>query len=519
MLCFGCPEIDDDSLADDDTAAADDDQADDDTTADDDSAGDDDTGADDDTTGGDDDDESVEVLLETIADVKFVSEVLQSGVGGNGTVRAIGDMDADGYEDIAIGSQGESSSALGAGAVYIVHGPVPSGTYNLAAADAKLLGDPWELGHAGRLVAPAGDVNQDGYADILVGATGDSDAGTSAGAVYLVHGPVSGSAFLADLGAKLLGEHESDQAGYGVGGGGDIDGDGVADIVVGAGGEDTGGDDAGAAYVLYGNLSGPVSLADADAKLTGEHPNANTGWSVAVVPDLNADGRDDVVVGAPGYGNYPIHGEWDYGAVYVMYGAFYGESSLATAHARLTGVAPNSSAGRWVSSAGDVNGDGYNDLLIGAYRDDQVALNAGAVYLWNGPIWGEHSLSQADATLLGEYEQTNVGWMVDSAGDVDLDGYDDLLVGCLWRHELVERNGAAYLVRGPRNGVQSLDTADLMFVGDLEATPYGDGAGECISSGDFDADGEIDFLVGASMRLENAGATEGVAYLLYGPLL
>ena len=156
-------------------------------------------------------------------------------------------MNGDGWDDLLVGARGEDSST---GAVYLVLGPV-SGTVDLGAADAKLTGEA-EFDYAGGSVSGAGDVNGDGWDDLLVGAPYEDSGGSGAGAAYLVLGPVSGTVDLAAANAKLTGEAGSDWAGYSVSGAGDVNGDGSDDLLVGAYGEDTGGSDAGAAYLVLG---------------------------------------------------------------------------------------------------------------------------------------------------------------------------------------------------------------------------------------------------------------------------
>jgi hypothetical protein len=146
-------------------------------------------------------------------------------------------------------------------------------------------------------------VSGDGHDDLLVGADiySDGPAGTYRGAAYLVLGPVTGDFDLSLADAKLVGEDELDYAGQGVSGAGDVDGDSHDDFLVGAWGNDEGGIDAGAAYLVLGPVTGTSDLSRADAKFVGERDRDNAGWSVSGAGDVDADGRADLLIGAPAY--------------------------------------------------------------------------------------------------------------------------------------------------------------------------------------------------------------------------
>ena len=175
-----------------------------------------------------------------------------------------------------------------------LHLPITS----LASADVKLIG---EFDGAGRSVSGAGDVNGDGFDDLLVGAWLSDAGASSSGAAYLVLGPVYGELDVATADAKLLGEESVDWAGASVSGAGDVNGDGFDDLLVGAENNDAGGSvwfNSGAAYLVLGPVIGAVSLASADARLFGEAENDSAGFSVAGAGDVDGDGFDDILIGA-----------------------------------------------------------------------------------------------------------------------------------------------------------------------------------------------------------------------------
>ncbi|MBN1335205.1 MAG: FG-GAP repeat protein [Deltaproteobacteria bacterium] len=351
----------------------------------------------------------------------------------------------------------------------------------------------------------AGDVDGDGVDDVLVGAFGERTAGFRTGAAYIVLGPVSGTLNLSVADAKLVGEEEGDEAGWSVSAG-DVDGDGVDDVLVGAYREETGGSNAGAVYLMRGPVSGTVDLSLADAKLVGERSSDQAGYSVSA-GDVDGDGVEDILVGALRADT----GGKDAGAAYLVLGPVSGTVDLSRADARLTGERYEDNAGSSVS-AGDVNGDGVDDVLVGAFLERSEGSQAGAAYLVLGPVSGTVNLYLADAKLVGEDFYDNAGNSV-SAGDVDGDGVEDVLVGACREDTGGTDAGAVYLVLGPVAGTVDLSLADAKLIGEEE----GDEAGWSVSTGDVDGNGVDDVLVGAFME-ETVGSYAGAAYLVLGPV-
>jgi len=258
--------------------------------------------------------------------------------------------------------------------------------------------------------------------------------------------------------------------GYSVASAGDVNGDGFADLIVGAYADDVGGTDAGRAYVYYG---GPGADAVADLTLTGSATDHYFGISVSSAGDVNGDGYGDLIVGAPG-------------RAYVYYG---GPSPDAIADVVLTGAAPGDLFGWPVSSAGDVNGDGFDDLIVGA------AL-AGRAYVYYG---GPNPDSLPDLTLTGSLR---FGSSVASAGDVNGDGYSDVIVGSPWAE-------SAYVYYG---GPSADASADLTFTGAAADFMFGF---PVATAGDVNGDGFADVIVGASGN-NVGGFSAGRAYVYYG---
>ncbi len=434
------------------------------------------------------------------------------------------------------------------------------GTTTLTCADARLLGEA-ELDRAGWSVAAAGDHDGDGRGDVLVGAPGVLG---DRGAAYLARGPLSGDIPLGTHALRLDGEEPGDEAGWSLDGGGDVDGDGHPDLVVGAPGHDGGGVDGGAVYVVPGPVEAGASLAAADARWLGTGDGHRAGHAVAHAGDTDGDGLGDVLVGAPGV-------EADTGVVYLLRGPLAGTGALVDADARLVGEAPGDAAGWSLAGGLDVSGDGLADVLVGAPGLDDGFADRGAAYLVHAPLVGSQVLSTADARLVGAAPTPypgRFGWSVDLGADFSGDGLPDYLVSQLGAGEDDPTDTfQVYTIRGPlpANGDPSIAASVLPSVwtaavvgavdgdgvadvvvggprlhvlGDDGAGPEagwaalcrgapvigdclglvgeraGDRAGEAVAGGgDIDGDGKNDVLIGAPHAGEERG---GVAYVLLG---
>jgi hypothetical protein len=354
-----------------------------------------------------------------------------------------------------------------------------------------------------------GDLDGDGFSDLVMGAYGNDAGGTDAGAAYVFYGPLYGTFDMAAADAKLIGEEDSDFAGMLTIGAGDNDADGNDDVLIGARQDDDGGDNAGAAYLLRGPIHGVRELSTADAKLIGETAGDRAGINGGNAGDVDGDGEDDLIVTA----DLNDEGGTDAGAAYLFYYSVNGNVDLSGADAKLTGESAEDYAGQAASPAGDVDGDGFADLLVGAIGDDEGGTNAGAIYLVYGPVHGTLGLaSAAGAKFVGEEASDQAGYLSRSSGDMDADGFDDIFVGACYNAEGGSRAGANYVIYGPAYGTIDLSAASAKLIGEGANDKLG---GPAI--GDFDGDGFDDMMTSAPGHYSLV-SHDRRAYMVYGPV-
>jgi hypothetical protein len=449
-----------------------------------------------------------------------------------------GDVNGDGHDDVVIGEPEYDASTTysDSGRAYLYYGTDDG----LDIASPRIF-EPPKLeanGFFGLQACGVGDVNGDNYDDVAVSLSNYDGAMPDEGAVYVWYGSASGPSASYNWMAHGPEDDYYAHFGWGMGPAGDVNGDGYDDVIVGAYRYDY--NSIANAYVWYGGPMpgglGPTGTpANADWIASAPDPTASgnpagSGFGVYVgtVGDVNGDGYDDIYVGAPRYSNPETHE----GAIFVWYGSSAGLGDPGTlanadwhaesnqAEAIMGGPYPDS---QWPSTqgrAGDVNGDGYDDLIVGAPKYDHPETEEGAAFLWYGSETGlgaNGTPDNADWSVESNQASAWLGWSVGTAGDFSGNGIDDLVIGANYYDAPGQGNsGAIFMWLGSPSGIRggngTPDNAHHFAYGDTANAVLGFIA---VTAGDVNGDGLGDVLATAPQYLPPS-TRNGRAYVYLG---
>jgi hypothetical protein len=526
--------------------------------------------------------------------------IIQGDVAGDqagGFVASAGDVNGDGFDDLFIGARYGDDGGTNAGEAYVVFGSgtgfgtaVTAGGFTrqvidlttLTAAQGFIIQGDTPADSMSYSVSLAGDVNGDGLDDMIVGAHLGDDGGADAGEAYVVFGSAAGFGTADAAGRRVIdltslssaqgfiiqGDVAGDQAGGSVDTAGDVNGDGLADLIIGAARGDDGGADAGEAYVVFGSASGfgtavtaagftrqvidLTSLTAAQGFIIQGDVAGDLLGNVSSAGDINGDGFDDIVAGA----RYGDDGGTNAGEAYVIFGSAstFGTAVTAGGFTRqvidLTTLTPSQGfviqgdvasdlLGASVAAAGDINGDGIEDLMVNARYGDDGGTNAGESYVIFGSTGGFGTLDATgrrviDLTMLspaqgfiiqgdaaGDYLSA-----VASAGDINGDGFDDLITSATFGDDGGADAGEAYVIFGSAAGFGTVDgtgrrVLDLTMLTTaqgfiIQGDAADDRAGSSVAAaGDINGDGFADLVVGANLG-DDGGSAAGESYVIFG---
>lgn len=486
-------------------------------------------------------------------DLGAITAAIGSGIAGAGagenfghSVSDAGDVNGDGIGDLIVGAPFAGSGGQTQGAAYLVFGkeggvPFPLSAGSLNASNIVALYGAADGDRFGDSVSAAGDVNGDGFADVIVGAPRamGGNGNVERGEAYVIYG--HGGTFPTTFnvsnidgvnGFEIIGTHSMDHLGDSVAGAGDVNGDGLADVIVGATAADGDQAHSGAAYIVYGKAGSrsktftSIMPKEEGVKLGGASANDFAGSSVAGGGDVNGDGLADVIVGAPLANSNSLNNT---GISYVVFGSKTLDNLAlvgvgGSSGFRLNGAGGGDQSGSSVAILDDLNGDGLAEVGVGAPLNDGGALDTGAAYVVFGKSGSFGSTVELSALsggagfkLTGQISGDFVGTSIHSAGDINGDGHSDLIVGASAAHIGGQIPGAAYVVFGKTGAFADSTMLNGLTLKDglvLKGASSGSATGISVSgAGDVNHDGYADLIVGAEF---SGNGQAGSARIVYG---